>query len=483
MTIGRTRTRTMATGYRRFRRSTVAVLGVLALAAAGLGAAAVLRGPKLDAGSVNAQSVISRAGQKLVLHADQTLAPVDASQVEVSPATPFTVESTGPDVQITFTGVLDYATAYSIRVDYFEGSATGLRGALDFGFTTPDVAVTTLLRRGGLAAGADKPSDQIVRSALTAGDGAGSEVVFEAPRIQQFQVVPGALAVVELDEQGASSLVVSVEGADGASTGGTVFTPAGGRIQNLHASVSAGLFGYTVNGGEDAVTGREYQNTLFVFDPRSVSGKAEEVTGFGGEPLRVVDWQFVPGSSSIVVQGTDQQLYQLDPIGGAEPVPLGLHAELRDFLAGGLQLVVADPAGTSTIDLSTGQVAPLVQSTPDVDPALYPGTIVTLASGATVRQYDEVDYSSAAPVQQSLIVYADDAGTRELYRPASAGARIRGFCVSPNGQYLAVETIASGAVTDGYPLPGYSEMTTTFVQIATGIVTRSVPGFLPDWCA
>lgn len=462
---------------RRFDRAVALTLAVLSVAAVTLGTAAVLRGPTLQSGSVNPATAISRPEQRLVLHADQALEAVDASQVSVTPSAPFTVDSSGPDVTLTFGGILDYATDYTVRVAGVTGSSTGLTGSLDYGFRTPDVDVHTLLRRGGAAAGSDKPTDQILRSGLSTTAGSRSDVVFEAPRIQQYAVAGDAFAVVLLDDEGLSSLAVSQAG----STPATVFTPPGGRIQNLHASTTAGLFGYTVNGGEDA-SGRRYQNTLFTFDPLDASGKANEVTGFDGSPLRVVDWQFVPGSSSLVAQGTDQQLYLIDPLSTSGPTPLGRHAEMRDFLAGGVELVVADPAGTSTIDLATGAVEPLVQPAPDVDPSLYPAAIATLGDGTTVRQYDEVDYSSGSAAQSSVILAADADGTRELFRPAVSGSRIRSFCVSPNGQYLAVETIGSDAVADGYALPGYSDMTTWFVRIADAAVTRGVPGFQPDWC-
>lgn len=462
---------------KRFRRTSLVTFLVLALAAGGLGAAAVLRGPTLGSASINLGASIARDGQKLVLHADQAIGPIDEGQVEVEPATPFSVEASGTDITLTFSGILDYATEYRVRVDDVNGTATGLTGSLDYTFQTPDVQVYSLLRRGGADAGAGKPTDQVLRSTLSAGADSSSEVAFEAPRIQQYAATDTALAAITLDDAGTSTLQVSVEGAAPA----TVYTPTGGRVQNLSASTSAHLFGFTVNGGTDA-TGRVFQNALFVFDPLGTTGRAEEVTGFDGAPLRVVDWAFVPGTSSIVAQGTDQQLYLLDGLGAKPPTPLGRHTELRGFLPGELKLIVADSAGTSTIDLTTGAVEPLVQTAPEVDPAFYPGTIVTLQDGVTIRQYDDVDYSSASPVVGSVILYADASGTRELFRPAAAGARVRGFCVSPNGQYLAVETIAADSVSDGYALPGYSDMTTWFVRIADGVTSRGVPGFLPDWC-
>ena len=483
--------------WRRYRRATVATLAALALAAGGLGAAAVLRGPRLDSAALNLTAAITRDGTRLVLHADQPLAAVDASQVTITPATDFTLEpggggddgagggdaaagggGSGTDITLAFTGMLDYATSYVVRVKGVDGVATGLSGTLEYRFDTPDVSVHTLLRRGGSEGDAtSRAPDQVLRSTLAAGPAAASEVVFEAPRIQQYAVTDPAIAAIVVDDEDGTSLAVSVDGRDPF----TVHTPAGGRLQNLHSSPSARLFGFTVNGGADA-SGRVYQNALFVYDPLATSGRAEEVTGFEGQPLRVVAWSFVPGSSSLVAQGVDQQLYLIDPLDGAEPVALGRHVELRGFLPGGLQLVVADGEGTSTIDLASGAVEPLPQTAPDVDPAFYPKKIVTGENGVTIRQYDEVDYSAETPISRSVILQAGPEGTRELYSPSTPGARVRDFCVSPNGQYLAVETIPSDGVNDGYALPGYSGMTTYFVDIATGTSNRGVPGFLPDWC-
>ncbi|GAA2224168.1 hypothetical protein N1031_00505 [Herbiconiux moechotypicola] len=464
-----------------FRRASVVTIIVLVVLSIGLGAAAVLRGPVLSSASVNLGATVSRDGSRLVLHADQALAALDPGQVALTPDAPFTVTAAGTDITLAFDGMLDYDTDYRVVVRDAEGEGTGISSTLTHDFRTPDVPVYTLLRGGGLGDGSTplvRDDDRIIRSTLAGGAEATSTVAFQAPRIQQFAVVDGALAVVELGEDGSDSLTLALDG----GTPYTVHTPSGGRLQNLRSSASARLFGFTVSGGTDA-EGRDYQNALFVLDPLGTSGRAEEVTGFGGESLRVVDWEFVPGTSSLVAQGVDQQLYLIDPLSGGEPTPLGRHAELRGFLPGGAALVVADGETVSQIDLTTGAVSPLAQPAPDVDPALYPKTIVTAADGVVLRQYDEVDYASDVPVTGSRIVVADAAGTRELYTTATPGSRVRDFCLSPNGQYIAVETVGAGALTDGYPLPGYSEVSTSFVDVSTGLSTRSVPGFLPDWCS
>jgi hypothetical protein len=465
--------------WRRYRRTTVATIAALAVAAAGLGVAAVLRGPTLDSASVNTSAVIARDGQKLVLHADQPLDAIAPEQIHITPSTDVAVTAAGNDVTIAFERLLDYGTEYSVLVDDVVGSSTGLTGSLEYRFETPDVPVHTLLRQGGAGErAAGQPEDQVLRSTLAGGTDARSEVVFESPHISEYAVTDVGLAAIVADDAGTTTLEVVPDGGSRA----TVPTPAGSRLQNLRASSTARLFGFSVNGGADP-SGREYQSAVFVFDPLSSSGRAEEVTGFDGAPLPLVDWRFVPGTSSIVGQGVDEQLYLIDALGGSDPAPLGRHVELRDFLPGGLQLVVADVEGASTIDLATGDVTALPELEATIDPAAYPKKVVSLNEGVALRQYDDVDYSQANPFVGSVIVEIDETGTRELYRPPTEGSRVRDYCVSPNGQYLAVEVVPAGAIPDGYAVSAYAGMTTYFVDVDTGESNRGVPGFLPDWCS
>lgn len=459
---------------RRFRRVNAIVLTGLAVAAVGLGAANATQGPRLSSAEINTRAVVARAEQRLVLTANQPLADVEPSQVRVSPSTRIDdVSVDGPTLTIRFADILDYDTDYAVSVADVSGAFTTAVGTLRHGFSTPSVDVFTLLRDTADAGGQDSP-DRIFRNSPT---GAQSAEVFQAPRIQEYVVSDTVLVAATRTEDGGSSLVLTSL-TDGGSA--TVPTPVGGPLHDLRLSEQ--LLGFRLGEEVDPVTSAHVA-PLFLLDLTDPSGVPIEATGLDGAPLSVRDFVFVPGSMALVVQAADDQLYLLDPISGTPPTPLGQHAELRGFVPGTTDLVVADPQSGSVIDLADGSVAPLDLPAADADPATTAGKLVVLGEDRYVQQFDRVDYALARTTIGSELLLVDPSGTERIFRPTTETSRIRDFCVSPNGQLLAIEVVPLDGVTDGYDLlPAYSDMTTYFVDLSTGTTTRSVSGFLPSWC-
>jgi hypothetical protein len=208
-----------------------------------------------------------------------------------------------------------------------------------------------------------------------------------------------------------------------------------------------------------------------------------EVRGPAGTTLSVLDWTFAPGTTSVVAQAIDQQIYLVDPIAGSEATPLGQHTELHGFLGGTLRLVVADPDGGAIIDLTDGTTTDLRLPLAEVPPGLYPDAFVLTSSTSYVELY--TDPMGYADVGARSILYAVDAeGTRELFRPATATSRIGTVCLSPNGEYLAVEVVPGNAKRDDYrDAPGWSGTTIYYVDAASGATSRGVTGMAADWCA
>jgi len=449
---------------RRFRRSWVAVVAVLAVAAAGLGAASVAQGPKLSSATVNASAAIERPGQRLVLQADQPLAAVPASAVSVEPAAPLELTADRAQLTVRFTGILRYATEYRVEIPV-ASAATGAGAVLRYNFTTPDVSTASLERDPGGA-------DRVVRHSL-AGT-APDAVLAEAPRIQQYALLGGdAVALITLDEAGVPSLAIAADG-----TSAVVPTPAARAIRTLHAASGGDLLGYVLDA--DGTTGT---GTLYLLDLTDSSWTPIEVRGPGGTPLAALDWTFVPGTTSVIVQSDDLQLYLVDPVAGTEAAPLGQHAELRGFLPGTLQLVVADPSSGGLVNLADGTTTALELPQADAPVELYPAAFVLTSPTSYVQLYlDPMGYADAGA---RAILYAVDAsGTRELYRPATATSRIGAVCLSPNGQYLALEEIPGSAEPDDYPSePGWSGTTIYYLDTVTGETTRGVTGMAPDWCS
>lgn len=467
-----TESRSQQKQLRRYRRLSVVVVSALVVLSGVLGAANAIQGPRLAYAEINGQGAISRAGQRLVLHANQPVAHVDPAQIAITPALPFSVSTSGSDITVTLDDMLRYDVEYSITATA-RSLYSGASSTLEYAFTTPDVPIYSLIRDTGSVAG-DEP-DRIVRNTLSGAE--PSVDVYTAARIQEYAISGSMLAIVVLDDDDRTSLVVR-----DLSTGvdRDIHVPKQGDIRNLRASGASGLFGFTIAGMSEP-DGSTTASTLFVYDPTTPSGVAREVTGFGGAELPATAWAFVPGTTSAVIQDYDQQLYLVDTITESVPSPLGRHSEFHGFIPGTAELVVSDLGESTRIDLGAARTTTFTPYTAEVDPSYYPGKRLMLN--------DDNDYIQEFDIPDAQLQYAtsalflvDDSGTRQIYRPAPT-TRIRNVCLSPNGTVAAVETFAEGKQNDNYPnLPSYLPMTTYFVDLTTLETTRSVNGWMPDWC-
>ncbi|WP_395639970.1 hypothetical protein [Pseudolysinimonas sp.] len=447
----------------RYRRSVVATIGVLAIATTGLGVAGLFRGPHLDDAAVADATALERTGQRLVLRADQAIDPVDAADVTITPDVPIEVTSDARTITVRFTGMLRALTDYDISAAV-TGSATGVSGTLDFAFTTPDLEVAVLVRD-------PDGRDQVRRRAVSGADGV---TLFTADRIQEFAVARDGIAAVLLDESGADGRLVLAPTGEGVEL--DIPLPGTGRLQKLRASPTTGLIGVLFSPNDPD----EVMSQLLVFDPRDPSALVRPVTGLDGDVASVLDWRIVPGTGYLVVQTFDEALLLVDTADlSAPPLPLGEHAELRGFLPGTLELVVADPLSGSTIDLETGETTTLVLPDDGLDPSAYPGKVVALGGD----RYVEI-VSSPGPdfvLDYEILLVGPD-GVDVVYDP-DPGVPVRDVCLSTNAQYLAVEVQDPEGELDGYPnVSGRSGSTTYFVDLETGSANRGIAGFAASWC-
>jgi hypothetical protein len=468
----RTESRSQRRELRRYRRLSVIVVATLLVLSGLLGMANTMQGPRLASAEINGQGAISRAGQRLVLHANQPVAHVDPAQIVITPAVPFTTTTSGSDITVILDEMLRYDVEYSVTVGA-KSLYSGASSTLAYAFTTPDIPIYALIRDTGSDAG-DEP-DRIVRNSLSGAE--PSSDAFTAPRIQEYAVSGSLLAVVVLDDDDRTSLVMR-----DLSTGVDldIYVPKEGAIRYLKSSGASGLFGFTV-AGETMPDGSTTPTTVFVYDPTTPNGRAREVTGFEGAEIPAVAWAFVPGTTSAVIQDYEQQLYLVDTTTDAAPSPLGRHAEVHGFIPGTAELVVSDLEVSTRIDLSAAKTTTFTPYVPEVDRSYYPGKRLILNDDNDyIQEYDVPDEQHQ--YSTSTLNFVDSSGTREIYRPAST-TRIRNVCLSPNGTIAAVETFPETAQEDDYPnIPSSFPMTTYFVDLTTLETTRSVNGWMPDWC-
>ncbi|WP_028267765.1 hypothetical protein [Arthrobacter sp. MA-N2] len=328
-----------------------------------------------------------------------------------------------------------------------------------------------------------KKPDTIVGTSLSGSD--QGTVVVSAHRIQEYAALTSALAVVTLNDDNTSSLeIVPLTG--GPPT--LVPLPSLGTVGNLHAAGSNHLIGFTFTAS--STTG-QYWNTLFVYDINDPSAGPQAVQGIHG-PVSAADWRFVPGAATLVARTDDGSTFLIDPLDSGKVSPLGTHAGILGF-PGTNELAVSDPGlkvgidppRYSIINLSNGALAPLTLAGGAPPDNTKSGTtadgqpLVLDSSG----QYAQVVRKYDAGKETSDITLTDKNGTRVLYQPAAEWSRLLDVCVSPARDYLAVETAAPQYVGDQYPVrPEPSPMRTDLVNLKSGTVLKSVPGFLPSWC-
>jgi hypothetical protein len=451
------RARRAQAGYRRAFGTVIVALTVATLALAALGA---VRGPAIRDASVNTAAAVERSGQRLVIDTDQPIEPVVDADVRVTPEAPVTVASDGSRITVRFDSVLRYADEYTVEVDA-RGTATGAASTLRHTFTTDDALVYSLLRADG--------EDQILRASVAGTH--STEPVVSADHIQEYAVARDILVYVTTDQAGIPSLQLRVP--DDPQSYEMPLPDAGG-MRALQAATSELLVGFLTDDGSA-------EGVLHIVDLEDASWTPRPIRDAAGDDLVLRDWLWVPGTTSVVMQTADRELLLVDVLGDTAPQLLGTHTELRGFLPGTVKLVVADPTAGTIIDLATGQIEALDLPPIDIDPDLYPVGFLLTSSTSSIEAFTDLLGPADAP--RSVVVRVDPSGTHELYRPASASARVGEICLSPNGQYVAVEVIPAGSPSDNDPyVPGWEGTTTYFVDAVTGDTSRGLPGMHSSWC-
>jgi len=457
-----------------FRRRLVGSIVALAVLAGGFAIAGVAQGARLESGEIDAARATRLAGQQLTLTVNQPVAEFDAEDVEVEPAASVTAEAGDRSIVITFDEPLDYDAEYLVRVPGVVGAYQGTASTLEYRFSTPDEAVYSLLRRS-----ATGEADVVQRTSFGRPE---PEVVFTAQRIQEFARAADVLAVVTIDEQEHNALHLSQ--GDQAEPLELAIAPEL-TIRDLAASTTNPILGFVAD--TPAVDGvKQYESALMTLDVSGAGAATPQpVLGLDGAPMRVIDWLFVPGTTSIVVQDFEQSLFLVDVLGAQPPTPLGVHAEIRGFVPGTTDLVVADPDRGAVIDLADGATTTLELSSADLAENVYPGKITMLDDASRyLISLVAARVEDGRNVRSSVLAEVDAEGAlAEVFAPAAESSLIRDYCVSPNGRYAAVATSPEDSRPDGYSNnPGYAETMTSIVEIASARTVLSLPGGFSDWC-
>ena len=468
-------------GSRRFRRTLASLLIGLIVLCLALVAVNVFNGPRLTGSDVDTTAVVTAANQRLVLGTNQQLAEVSRDQVTVSPASVVDVQTRNDSIVVVFAQPLAYDTEYTVTVSAVTGPFPDRSSELSVAFHTDEAPLYLLSRSPAEPGESTKAEDRILRTTVGSPE---TDVVFSAPYIQSFVPVGDELVVATINDDLTSAL--SLVGTDGRA--GTLTVPGAGTVHDLRASSSSSAVGFRFSSAPGAA-GNQYDNTLFVLD--LTRGTVDSVAGLDGEPVQASAWGFMANRPEIVAQLFDTTLLLIDPRRDSAgslsvPIPIGQFPNLDAFAPDGLRIAVSDQESQYILDLSTGTEAAIVpQDVAGTTP--YTAELRFLTGGeGYVQRVAEFDQATGRVLQSIILVTGEAASptSRVLYEPVLPNETIVGFSISPNDQYLAIQTVPNSQtqVTDGYPVdPQATTATTVFVEVSTGIVSRSIVGIDATW--
>ncbi|MCR2808353.1 MULTISPECIES: hypothetical protein [unclassified Microbacterium] len=456
---GRTRTRRT----RAFAVSfaiVAAVLGTVGLVGA---AAGVAQGPRVTEVHVDPATAAAASGSRLIVTTSQSLEPVRADQVTVTPAVPFSVDTSGRSVGVRFGLPLHDETEYRVRFDDVRGVGGGPGVTLTHTFRTPPAEVFILQRT--------ESGDTVFRTDLT---GEEAVPVFSHEHIEDFRATSSHLVMSVREGDRARLVVTDLEG--GAER--DLALPGDGFVTNLQSADRSELIGYTFSDADLDETGG-LESALFTVSLKQSAAHAEPapVVVTGAEP-RVAEWRFVPDTDNILLLTFDGSLLVTDPK-GETATALGTALAIEGIARGSSQAVVLRGGGMVTIDLADASEAALAPA--DVDLGLL-GAVTPVPGGGTIRLGAPTD-AAGIPIGTTVAAATDDGSTTVLMELPSTDVALQ-TCVSPSGRYAAL-VVAPDAVTnryDLYRLPMPKKVQTRIVEIAGGEQVLAINGFDISWC-
>jgi hypothetical protein len=447
----------------------VAVLGVIGLGGAAL---TTVQGPRVTATQFDPDAAVNASGSRLIFTTTQSLQEVDASQVTVTPATDFTVDTAGRSVGLRFTQPLWDDTTYTVRIADVVGLGGGPAVTIEHTVQTPPLEVYILER-------SEAGEDTIFRSDL-AGDAAVP--VFRHTHIEDFRATASHLVVSTLDDDEHSHLIVTDLDGTGARD---LPLPGDGLVTDLQSADRGNLIGYLFTDADIGADGGR-ESALFTASlSASQAGTAPTSIERPGGDSRVDDWRFVPSTDTLLMLTFDGALTLVsapDASGAtADPVALGNAVSIDGIARGSTVAIVERADGPIAIDLATAQEQPVAAT----DPALgQASSVMALADGSTLRLLTRLDADGVTVLQTSVsVVDAEGELVRTVFTVGADDA-LWHACISPSGRYAAL-LIAPDAVDnpyDGYALPLPQRLQTHVVSLADGSEVVALRGFDVSWC-
>ena len=425
-----------------------------------------LQGPRLRQAAIDVVRAIDAPAVSLRLESDRPVAPLSPDQIQIVPETPVSVSVSDALVTVVFETALRYDTEYEVIIADVEGATRPSRSTWRHTFTTPSGSVTYLDR------GTGGQADRILEVGAA---GEPPRELYQAGGIDLFVPIGSTFVTVGPGPFGGSQMSLVQPVTDDVQR---LVTPAETRIDTVFTPAAGTKVLFTASSLTDD---GPFDRTLFFVDTAGPP-RAEPIVGLDGEPLRVTKAFVVPGTDSVVAWVDDIRVVQIDLLSGLV-LPVAEEAqELWGVSGGGGQVVLVDIGGSVAIDiedLEEQRLQPGTLGTREV----FEGQLHLLADGRRIQTV--VVGNERGTDFTSLVVLDDGEGlSQALYRTPGDVGSIGRFVVSPNDQYVAIETTPNRAsvIEDGREIePRPQSVTTVIVDIDSGELVRSVEGFWPVW--
>ncbi|MBA8816990.1 hypothetical protein FHX48_002084 [Microbacterium halimionae] len=456
------RARTTQRRRRAFASAFAIVLTALVVFALGGGLLSTLQGPRVTSVDVAPEAATQASGSRLIITTNQSLNDVTADQVTVTPATDFTVDTSGRSIGVRFALPLYDATDYTVTIKGVTGIGSEPASTFTETFTTPALDAYLLKRTDS--------ADTIFRTDLT---GEAAVPVFENEHIEDFRATANHLVISVRNDATPTLVVTDLDGENPAD----MTLPGDGQITLLQSADRGDLIGYVYSDAVLTETTGE-NSALYTASLDDPTAAPTLVTIEGADP-RVAQWRFVPDTDSVLVLTFGGRLLLTDATGDGA-VDLGAAVTIDGIARGSSVAVIERADGMFAIDLTDGTESPLVDA---ADTDGLPGTVLPLPGDeGTLRPFALIGDDGIA--QGTMIGRVASDGTTTSVYSVAAGDALLQSCVSPSGRYAAV-TVAPDIVAnpyDTYLLPVPTTVETHVIDLDTDDEVVALAGLAISWC-
>jgi hypothetical protein len=448
---------------RRYRRSLGFVLVLLISAGFLITAINVLQGPQLRLTSADSAGLVTRSQVSVTLQSDRALEAVTSDQVTVAPSAPFTVTTDGLVIRLRFTLPLKANTTYDVFVTGVAAKNLGTTSTWSTSFTTDPLDFLFLEAR-----------DQTTALVQASPHNSSPITLYEAPGITAFSRVASVIAIMR--EHGSDA---SLEILDPASGGVERLSfPPGIELVDV-APVSWGASAIVVvnSVGDDDVPVFGAVAMVDLLGERTPS----LITALDGTPVSVRKVVVSDGGGYIILWLNNGELMRYDPPSDTI-FPVGFASEVWGFDSLGELLVFVDAQGTLALNLRSGEITRVPAGR--IDGFQVAHELTTFAPDFSSFQRVGVNSSDSENLNY-LVTRSDTQGFHSLITGSLATRQsIGAIALSPNGQYLLVETNEQTTPV------GYAGLTLTQVSQSTVIqvidtessqILFEFPGFSFNW--